>query len=97
MTTIVGIRDLVRNSSILDMYDYVEVEDKRTKKLKGLFISPKYADEFIKYIEEKKAKQKQQKIDEIEKFAGNIEIETKFKNLPYKKIKSEILKEKYGR
>ena len=30
----IGIRDLVRNSNILDGYDYVEVEDKKTHEYK---------------------------------------------------------------
>ncbi len=31
MTTTVGMRELVRNSNILEGYDYVEVEDKISK------------------------------------------------------------------
>jgi len=51
MTTTVGIRELSRNSKLLEQYDYVDVEDKKTHEYKGLFISPKYADEFKKYLE----------------------------------------------
>ena len=44
MTMKIGIRDLVRNSNILDGYDYLEVKIKNHE-YKGLFVSPKY-DEF---------------------------------------------------
>ena len=42
MTAKVGIRDIVRNFSMLDKYDYIEIEDKKTHKIKGMFISDKY-------------------------------------------------------
>lgn len=37
MTTIVGIRDLARNIDILQKYDYVDIEDKKTSNTKGFF------------------------------------------------------------
>jgi len=62
MTTKIGIRDLVRNSNILNKYDFVEVEDKKTRKLKGVFISADLAEEFKKFIEEKKRKKVEAKL-----------------------------------
>lgn len=53
MTTKMGIRDITRNFSILDKYDYVEIEDKKTHKIKGLFISDKYVDEIKKILTKK--------------------------------------------
>ena len=53
MTMKVGMRELARNSNILDGYDYIEVEDKKTHEYKGLFISPKYADEFKSFLEDR--------------------------------------------
>ena len=47
MTTTVGIRDLARNSKILEQHDYVDVVDKRTNIYRGLFVSPRYADDNI--------------------------------------------------
>ncbi len=70
MTIIVGMRELARNSNILDGYDYVDVEDKKTHEYKGLFVSPKYADEFKKFLKAKKSKQKQEELDEIMQFVG---------------------------
>ena len=96
MTTTVGIRELARNSKLLEQYDYVDVEDKKTHEYKGLFISPKYADEFKKLLEKKISRSMQEKLDEIEKFAGSIEIEERFRNLSYKEIRQKIAEEKYG-
>lgn len=35
MTTKIGIRELARNSNMLDGYDYVDVEDKKLMNIKG--------------------------------------------------------------
>lgn len=96
MTMKVGMRELARNSNILDGYDYVEVEDKKTHEYKGLFISPKYADEFKAFLEDKMSKEIQVQLDEIEKFAGSIQIEERFVNLTDKEIREKIGQEKYG-
>ena len=66
----IGIRDLSRNINILDGYDYLDVEDKKTHQYKGLFISPKYADEFKNFLEKKLLKAKQEKLNRVMKFVG---------------------------
>jgi len=96
MTIKVGIRDLVRNSNILVGYDYVEVEDKKTHEYKGLFISPKYADEFKKFLEDKVAKETQKKLDRIMKYAGKGRVCERFNKLTSSQIREKIAKEKYG-
>lgn len=70
MTTTLSIRDLTRNTNILQQYDYVDVEDKKSHEYKGLFISPKYADEFRKLLEKKIADERQRDLDEIMQFVG---------------------------
>ena len=70
MTTTVGMRDLVRNSNILQDYDYVDIEDKKTHEYKGLLIAPRYADEVKKLLEQKILDEKQKELDEIMKFSG---------------------------
>ena len=90
MTMKVGMRELARNSNILDGYDYVEVEDKKTHEYKGLFISPKYADEFKAFLEEKIAKNMQEKLDRIEEFAGKGRIHERFNNLTSRVIRDKI-------
>jgi len=96
MTIVVGMRELARNSNILDGYDYVDVEDKKTHKYKGLFVSPKYADEFKRFLEDKIADNLQEQLNEIERFSGSIEIEERFVNLTDKEIREKIGQEKYG-
>lgn len=80
MTTI-GIRDLVRNAKILDEYDYVDVEDKRSHTYKGLFISPKYADDFKAYLKRKIEAEKRKALDDIMQFAGMANDEFGKKNV----------------
>ena len=70
MTMKVGMRDLARNLNLLDGYDYLDVEDKKTHEYKGLFISPKYADEFKNFLEDKFSKEKQEKLNRIMQFTG---------------------------
>jgi len=96
MTTTIGLRELSRNSKILDDYDYVDVEDKKTHEYKGLFISPKYADELKKYLDEKIFREKQDMLDRIDKFAGKGKIHERFNNLTSSEIREKITKEKYG-
>jgi hypothetical protein len=70
MTTTVGIRDLVRNSRLLEEYDYVDVEDKRSHTYKGLFVSPKYAEELKAYLKKKIRAEKRKAIADVMQFAG---------------------------
>lgn len=86
MTIKVGIRELGRNSNILDGHDYVDVEDKKTHEYKGLFISPKYADDFKKFLEAKISKQKQEALDEIMQFVGMCNGDTQ--NMTAQEIKA---------
>ena len=97
MTTKMGIRDITRNFSILDEYDYVEIEDKKTHKTKGLFVSQKYADEIKELLKKKIEKENRQKLERLMEFAGNLEIEDRFKELSAKEIRTKIAQEKYGK
>lgn len=81
MTTTLSIRDLARNTNILQHYDYVDVEDKKSHEYKGLFISPKYADEFRALLEKKIIDQRQSDWDEILQFVGTATMEEKYRNM----------------
>ena len=94
MTIIVGMRELARNSNILDGYDYVDVEDKKTHKYKGLFVSPKYAEEFKSFLEDKISSEIQEQLDEIKRFAGTMECEDRYKGLEGKELIVEVAKAK---
>ncbi len=97
MTMTVGMRELARNSNILDGYDYVDVEDKKTHQYKGLFVSPKYAEEFKSFLEDKISKEQQEKLDRIMKYAGKGEVHERFNNLTSSQIREKVAMEKYGK
>jgi len=80
MTTTIGIRELARSSAVLEQYDYVNIEDKKTHQRKGLIVSNQYADEVEQYLKKIIAKKHQQDINDIMQFAGSIEIRDEFKN-----------------
>jgi len=73
---IVGMRELSRNANILDGYDYVDVEDKKTHEYKGLFVSPKYADELKEFLDKKISEENKKKLDNIMQFAGILDGKT---------------------
>ena len=92
MTKKVGIREVSRNFSILDEYDYVEIEDKKTHEIKGMFISSKYIEEFKNFLDQKK----QEKLDRLKKFSGKGKIYNRFDGLTAAEIREKIAMEKYG-
>ncbi len=96
MTAMVGVRELVRNSNILDEYDYIEVEDKKTHEYKGVFVSPRYADDVKRIVDEKIAAEKKDKIDRLMKYAGTGRIKEEFNHLTSREIREKMAKEKYG-
>ncbi len=67
----VGIRELVRDTSLLDRYDMIEIEDKKSHKLKGVFVSSKYAQAVEHFIAKKQEQEIQEKLDALERFAGS--------------------------
>ena len=96
MTMKVGMRELARNSNILDGYDYVEVEDKKTHEYKGLFVSPKYAQEFKTFLEDKVSKEQKAKWERIKPFIGSMEVEDRYNGLEGTKLREEVAKAKCG-
>ncbi|MFA6144392.1 MAG: hypothetical protein WCW84_00250 [Sulfurimonas sp.] len=87
MTTTLSIRDLARNTNILQQYDYVDIEDKKSHEYKGLFISPKYADEFRKLLEKKIMDERQRDLDEILQFVGSGSIDEKYMNMTSRELR----------
>jgi hypothetical protein len=90
MTTIVGIRDFARNINILQKYDYVDIEDKKTHEYKGLFLSPSYAKEFKEYLEQKSKKEKEDKLWRLKAYAGKGRIDEKYGYLSSKELKESV-------
>ncbi len=92
MTAKVGIRDIVRNFSMLDDYDFVEIEDKKTHKRKGMFVSEKYVDEVKEMLKERQKSKKQKEIDEMKDYVGIFNGE--FGDITAQEIKAKK-REKY--
>jgi hypothetical protein len=96
MTKRVGIREVTRNFSILDEYDYVEIEDKKTHKVKGIFVSEKYLDDVREFLEDKRAREIQEQLDEMSRFVGSMEREERYGDLEGKALLKEAAKAKGG-
>jgi hypothetical protein len=94
MTTICGMRDIARNSNILDGYDYIDIEDKKTHEYKGLLVSAKYADEIKQFLDTKIQKEQQQRWDSMQEFVGAMEIEEQFRDLDAAALKEAVAKAK---
>ena len=94
MTTMVGIRDLARNIDMLQNYDYVDIEDKKTHEYKGLFLSPCYAKEFKEYLEQKSKKEKEDKLSRLKAYAGKGSIDEKYDRISSKALKELVSLEK---
>ena len=86
MTNTIGVREISRNINILKDYDYVDIEDKKTKEYKGMFISSKYADEIKAYLDKKVLEERQKELDEIMQFSGVFDGETN--NMTIQEIKA---------
>ncbi|WP_092912378.1 hypothetical protein [Hydrogenimonas thermophila] len=67
----VDIRELPQSVDKLEGVDFIEVEDKKEKKLQGIFISHKLAGEFKRFLEEKKEKEVQEKLEILDRIAGS--------------------------
>ena len=96
MTVKLGVRDIVRNFSILDEYDYVEIEDKKTHLLKGAFVSGELLENVRDYIEAQIKEKREKKLNRIMEFAGQVEMDDAYNNKTVKEIKEMIVNEKYG-
>jgi hypothetical protein len=96
MTTRVGIREISRRFSAYQDYDYVEIENKKTGKRNGLYVSEKYADALKDYIDKHEQQERQRKLDALTQFAGSLEIDPKYDGLSGAQLREVIAEEKYG-
>ena len=72
MVATMSIRDLTRSSDSISEYDYIEIENKKSKKYHGLFIPPKHAKEMKEILDKKIADDKKAKLDELNSFTGML-------------------------
>jgi hypothetical protein len=96
MTTTMSIRELSRSGKLFDQYDYIDIEDKKAHEYKGVFIPAQYAQMVKGFLERELEKEKQERVDEIMKFAGTVSIEERFRDKDMRQIREMIAREKYG-
>ena len=63
----ISFRDFIRGVMPADV---LQLLDKRTHKLKGIFISPKYADDVLAYLQEKEKQRKESRKKALLDFVG---------------------------
>ena len=72
----ISFRDFIRGAMPADI---LQLLDKRTHTQKGIFVSPKYAQDVLAFIEEKEKKRKNAKkkalLDFVGKF-GSVDVDT---------------------
>jgi len=83
----IGVREISRNINTLENYDYINIEDKKTKEYKGLLISSKYADLIKAFLKNKIEEERQNELDEIMQFAGIASGDTE--NMTVQEIKAQ--------
>jgi len=81
MKASMSIRDLTRNGKMIANYDYIDIEDKKSKEYKGVFISAKYAKKVKDFLEKEIKKEREEQVNEILKFAGTLNGESKDKTI----------------
>lgn len=94
MTKKIGVRELARNIKVLDEYDILEIEDKKTKRCKGVFVSSKYANEVKEFIENKEKESKERKLRSLMQFAGTIQMDEGLEQLDEKSLRKEAARRK---
>ncbi len=87
MSITIGIRDFVRNSSVLSQHDLIDIEDKRTHQYKGVFVSAVHAQKVKDFVKQTIKAEKQQKLDEIMSTGGTMGIHPKFNNMSSKELR----------
>jgi len=96
MTTTMSIRELTRNGSMFGVYDYIDIEDRKSHEYKGVFISAKYADKVKRFLEQKIAEEKQILLNEIKTFAGSNMMDERYRGLDKKAMMQEVSRAKNG-
>jgi hypothetical protein len=81
MNTNMSIRDLTRNGKKLSKFDYIDIEDKKSKEYKGVFVSKKYAKEVKAYLNKMLAKERKDHLEKLMEFAGIADGDTNNKSI----------------
>lgn len=82
----ISFRDFIRGYIPADI---LMLLDKKTKKSRGLFVAPKYADEVLEYLKHKEKNEQEQKKHALLDFVGKFGEETVDTTLSHHAIKAE--------
>ncbi len=74
----VGVREFIKNSTLMDKYDYIEIEDKKSNRLKGIFISYKLAKDFEEFLKKRKGEEVKKKLEAFEEIVKSSKASNKF-------------------
>ena len=96
MSIEVGIREFVKDFNKFQNVDVVEIIDKKTKTLKGIYLSAKEALKVKHLLEQEKEKERKKRLEKFMKYAGSMEVDEKFKGLEGKELKEAVAKSKAG-
>ena len=81
-----SIRDLTRNGALLNSFDYIDIEDKKSNDYKGVFVPRQYAQAVKSFLEEKLAQEKAEKLAALMQFSGAMTGDTQ--NLSIQDLKA---------
>ena len=71
-----SIRDLTRSGAMLNSFDYIDIEDKKSHDYKGVFIPSQYAEAVKSFLANKLAQEKSLKLAQLMQFSGMLTGET---------------------
>ena len=88
VATTLSIRDFTRSGKILQDFDYIDIEDRKSHQYKGVFVSEAWAEEVKVFLNEKIESERSEKTKKLMEFAGLANGDTD------NKIYAEIAAEK---
>jgi len=89
MHTTMSIRDLGRSGFRLQEFDYIDVEDKKSREPKGVFVPERYAAEVRNYLDQKLKARADAKVEAVMAFAGVLDGETGGRSIQELKARKE--------
>jgi hypothetical protein len=95
-TSRLGVREITRNFNILENYDYVEIEDKKTHVLKGLFVSAELLNDVKAFIDAKLQTKQRDEIDDMMQLMGKGSIDKRFESMSARELREAIAEEKHA-
>lgn len=70
MTETLSIRELSRSGEELQQFDYVDIEDRKSRRYKGVFVPAPHAQAVKEFLEEKLRLERKAKSQALSRFAG---------------------------